>query len=125
MSNKLTYTTKSGVTITAEVSDLAAVVLLRSLEQQAAKNMGEKPNVRRIVRKKDALYSYLVRILIKLRMKVRGYSGLVKKLGKLSKKQHMLLVLFLSGLTIREIAILEGESEIVITAKLFEILFRL
>jgi hypothetical protein len=125
MSNKLTYTTKSGVTITAEVSDLAAVVLLRSLEQQAAKNMGEKPNVRRIVRKKDALYSHLVRILIKLRLKVRGYSGLVKKLGKLSKKQHMLLVLFLSGLTIREIAILEGESEIVITAKLFEILFRL
>ena len=125
MSNKLTYTTKSGVTITAEVSDLAAVVLLRSLEQRSERNNAMKPHVRRIVRKKDLLYSNLVRIIAKLYMRASGIRRLERKLNGLSKEQRKLYVLFLSGLTIREIAILEGESEYIIAARLFEIFFKL
>ena len=125
MSNKLTYTTKSGVTITAEVSDLAAVVLLRSLEQRSERNNAMKPHVRRIVRKKDLLYSNLVRIIAKLYMRASGIRRLERKLNGLSKEQRKLYVLFLSSLTIREIAILEGESEYIIAARLFEIFFKL
>ena len=125
MSNKLTYTTQSGVTITAEVSDLAAVVLLRSLEQRSERNKVMKPHVCRIVRKKDLLYSNLVRIIAKLYMRACGIRRLERKLNGLSKEQRQLYVLFLSGLTIREIAILEGKSEYIIAARLFEIFFKL
>ena len=111
MVTKLKYVTKSGVIIHAEVNDFAAIILFRTLSQRKNSPKFNIPKPSYKIRKIDFVCSHLIRKFLKLYLNFKSRNVMQKKVNTFSEDQRRILILFLVGLTIRELAILDGKDE--------------
>ena len=109
MVTKLKYVTKSGVIIHAEVNDFAAIILFRTLSQRKNSPKFNIPKPSYKIRKIDFVCSHLIRKFLKLYLNFKSRNVMQKKVNTFSEDQRRILILV--GLTIRELAILDGKEE--------------